>query len=247
MTHFAFLDLFDFPLDELSPLSLCSPEAFCSLSPLLVLGPLVPAGGSTLFPTDPFFEIKASITVPLLTESLDVLPDSETSAITDGGLSSFLLFCGATLLFLRLPYCYSVAISGDSDVDVLGVVKVLMQENSLVLVSAFTDLDLNFSALCCHPQRLELKEQCARTGRWEWRPSCICCMLQTTDFGVATSFLDKVRLGEVSPSTFTIGIELDESESLRTNSKCELTVLDGGSTKYVCLCPRPLMVIFPRL
>ena len=117
MTHFAFLDLFDFPLDELSPLSLCSPEAFCSLSPLLVLGPLVPVGGSTLFPTDPFFEIKASITVPLLTEFLDVLPDSETSAITDGGLSSFLLFCGATLLFLR--YC----ISGDSDVDVLGVVR----------------------------------------------------------------------------------------------------------------------------
>ena len=66
-----------------------------------------------------------------------------------------------------------------------------MQENSPVLVSAFPDLDLNFSALYCHPQRLGLKEQCARTGRWELRPSCICCTLQTTDFGVLLLSLTK--------------------------------------------------------
>ena len=118
-----------------------------------------------------------------------------------------------------------------------------MQENSPVLVSAFPGLELLRSLLSSSKVGIEG----AVCKNWTLGVETIVHLLYVTNDGLrsTSSFLDKVRLGEVSSSTFTIGIELDESESLRTNSKCELTVLDGGSIKYVCLCPRPLMVIFP--
>lgn len=243
MTHFAFFDcLLDLLLDELSPLSLFPEVEFsCSFSIslllllplpliLLVLCCIMAVPGSTLvlvLGAVPFFEMKASITDPLVVEFLDVLPDSESSRMTDGGLSSALLIalCGAILLFLRN------CVSGESVVDVLGVVMGVVM--GVVLVEAILRIS--------NPG-LELRRSLSSSSKFGfdgevWRNcvlgvTTIAHLLYVTNDGLRrTSSFRTLIDGDGSPSTVTTGNSLDESESLGTNTKCDLRLLDGGSTK----------------
>ena len=117
MTHFPFLALlFDLSLPELSPLSLWSEVEFsCKFWSLAVV--VATTAGAPPF-TVPFLEINALMTdALLLLEFLDVRPDpdSDTSSIVGGGLSSVLLVVlfGATLFFL-------ICVSGESTLELLG-------------------------------------------------------------------------------------------------------------------------------
>jgi hypothetical protein len=119
MTHLPFLPLLlELSLPELSPLSLWSEVEFsCEpCSPLAVV--VATATGVTPFATVSFLEINTSITAALLLfEFLDVRPDpdSDTSSIVGGGLSSDLLVLlfGAILFFLN-------CVSGKSTLELLG-------------------------------------------------------------------------------------------------------------------------------